>query len=160
AFGYVYTRLSADSNVTTTSALARISPTGGQLGPDTVLPPGAYSRPVWNGYEYGLAWDAAYTYPARDIFFTRVAEDGSLVGSPLALTTSPQARSVPSLVWNGGEYAIAWADARDGKSELYFARFRPDGTRRPDIRVSTGTGEVGEIRLVATGSGYIVVWSD
>jgi hypothetical protein len=78
---------------------------------------------VWTGSEYGVSW-----HDDRDgnteIYFARLDSSGSKIGSDLRVSYAGSMSFLPSLVWNGQEYAVAWVDFRDTKWEIYFNRVR------------------------------------
>jgi putative metal-binding protein len=117
---------------------------------------------VWTGNEYGVVWDASDAGgPATGIFFNRLSAAGQKAGLDVQVSEGGEACR-PSLVWTGMEFGVTWQDPCNGISEVYFARLGPDGGRIGDpVRVSdadprTSSGP----RLVWTGSGFGVAWTD
>jgi predicted RecA/RadA family phage recombinase len=143
---------------------ARISAAGVKLGSDTRITNDASisSAPslVWTGSEFGVAW-----YDDRDgdyeIYFTRISADGVKLGSDIRVTNDASTSSVPSLVWTGSEYGVAWYDGRDGDTEIYFTRISAAGAKLgSDVRITNAAGDSGDPGLVWIGSEYGVAWMD
>jgi cysteine-rich repeat protein len=75
---------------------------------------------VWSGLEWGMAW-------VEDV----VGEPDVMLGwfppamvpfeGSTAVSAAAGRSTVPSLVWSGAGYAVAWIDERDGNAEIYFA---------------------------------------
>ena len=76
---------------------------------------------VWTGSEHGVAWHDNRDGVDSEIYFARISADGVKVGSDVRITSAGYS-SVPSLVWSGSEYGVAWQDDRNGDGEIYFAR--------------------------------------
>jgi hypothetical protein len=96
---------------------------------------------AWTGSEYGLAW-SDYRDSNYEIYFQRVAADGTLQGGNLRITSAAQASEAPRLIWQGSVYGLTWRDERDGNREIYFNLLTAGGQRRsPDFRV-TQTAEI------------------
>jgi hypothetical protein len=82
-------------------------------------------------------------------------------GANPAVTSASGNVYVPSLVWTGSEYGVAWEDLRDGNHEIYFARLDASGSKiGPDLRVTSDPGFSGLPSLTWTGSVYAVAWMD
>lgn len=104
---------------------ARLDSTGTKLGGDVRLTgtPDTSACPslVWNGSEYGIAWQ-----DARDgnleIYFAYIDASGMRSDDDMRLTSESASSSCPSLVWTGSNYSVAWHDGRNGLAEIYFAR--------------------------------------
>ena len=115
---------------------------------------------AWSGAEYAIAWDDRRDGELR-IMFRRLSAEGALVGPELILTTEALFAVEPSLLWNGIEYGIAWADYRDDNYEIYFTRISPLGLKlTSDIRITNApTGSRAPI-MVWTGENYALTWQD
>ena len=123
---------------------------------------GASASPtlVWTGTEHGIAW-----YDDRDgdteIYFTRIAADGTEIGDDARVTMDGARSEFPSLAWNGDGYGLVWNDTRPGTFQIYFARLDTAGVKvGGDVRVSTSTALAASPRLTYTGDGYGVAWHD
>lgn len=109
---------------------------------------------AWTGSGYGTAWREG-----AQIGFVRLDEAGEVV-EPFSRTAGTSAGS-PDVVWTGDQYAVAWEDGRNGRDEIYFARFDSGGVQLgPDVRVTDAPGFKGFPSLVWTGSEFAVAWSD
>src|SRR5262245_4876806 len=83
--------------------------------------------------------------------------------APFATPASDPAANAAalSLASDGCEIAVAWADARDGETEIYFARVGGDGAKLgADVRVTNSAGTSQAPSLVWNGSGFGLAWSD
>jgi hypothetical protein len=77
------------------------------------------------------------------------------------LTSAPSTSEAPSMVWNGVSLAVAWMDQRDGNLEIYFQRFRLDGSAiGVPMRVTDAPGGSQEPSLTWTGTEYGLAWLD
>lgn len=162
-YGAFWLVLNNDSSLTVW--FARLDSGGNKLAPEVVVAsPGNFgSLPAavtWSGFDYVLAFSAANAAATRvDIYAQRIAPSGALEGAPQPVTTAATLSAEPSIACAGNDCAVVWDDARDGRSEIYLARFRPSGHRRPDIRVTSGPGDSGAPRLVAAGDGYGIIFA-
>lgn len=77
---------------------------------------------VWNGSEFAFSWSDDRFDANSEIFFRRMAGDGSLIDDELRITGAFGNSEHPSLAWTGSEYGFTWDDDRDGNEEVYFAR--------------------------------------
>ena len=66
-----------------------------------------------------MAWQEG-SFGSTEIYFARLASDGSVLGDLVRVTSSDGDARAPSLVYNGETYALAWQDSRDGNDEIYF----------------------------------------
>jgi Putative metal-binding motif len=117
---------------------------------------GRYSI-VSSGSALGVAWD-----DSRGLMFTRLDASGARIGSDVRLVPLwAGVDLLPSLVWNGSEYGLAWW-AMNGSATLKFRRFDPTG-----LPVGTETSVWSEPsfnpnddphpELAWTGAGYAIV---
>jgi len=114
---------------------------------------------AWTGTEYGVVWQ-----DGRDenfeIYFTRLDSLGQKLVWDVRITDDPAHSWWPSLVWTGTEFGVAWADDRDGDSEIYFARISSTGVKLgEDVRI-TSEGDSGNPSIAWTGTEYGVAWLD
>lgn len=124
---------------------------------------------VWNGTGYGVFW----SYDKSQIYFTRVAENGTkLVNDiPTVTTTAGYAIHI-SAVWNGEEYGVVWWDARNApacipsgtRGRAFFVRVDKDGQKIGDeIPVAdafSNTWQDYKPLLAWDGTNYVVFWND
>ena len=115
---------------------------------------------VWTGSEYGISW-----YDLRDsnaeIYFARLSNGGSKIGSDLRLTFDAAGSYNSSLSWTGSEFGVSWEDNRDGDYEIYFARVSASGnTVISETRITEDAAGSYDSSLAWTGSEYGVSWED
>jgi hypothetical protein len=130
---------------------ARVSDTGGRSDAPSL---------VWTGSDYGVAW---IDNQAGDdeVFFARVAADGTLLGEAVRVTESVGEAREPSLVWTGAGYAVAFADDTDGNFEIYLALLRDSGELDgAPIRITNDPEFSGSPWLTWTGNELVVLWND
>ena len=142
---------------------ARIAASGTKVGGDVRISnyPSNSGAPslVWAGTEYGVSW-----YDYRDgnfeIYFARIAANGTKIGGDVRITNDPNDSYSPSLVWTGTEYGVSWYDYWDGNSEIYFARIAANGTKiGSDVRITNDPDYYSYApSLVWTGTEYGVSW--
>lgn len=128
--------------------------------------PGAstHSSLVWTGSQFGLAW-ADSRHGTTELYFCRLDLSGTKIGDDVRLTDAPGSSYQPSLVWTGSEFAVAWADERDGNDEIYFARLDSAGNKiGTDVRVTADTypyiASSFWPSLVWNGTEYAIAWED
>lgn len=69
--------------------------------------------------------------------------------------------ALPSLVWNGDGFGLAWADARAQRVDVYFERLSREGARvGAEVAVTRGAGEHLLPRMVFAGTEYGITWTD
>ena len=119
---------------------------------------------VWTGAQFGLAWSGGQR-EAHYKQFARLATDGAPIGASTAVTTSPRNSMLPSLVWNGHGYGVAWYDYRDDpagyRDEIYFARLDAVGNKiGSDVRVTATCTSAEYPSLGWSGTEYGLAWHD
>jgi hypothetical protein len=115
---------------------------------------------VWDGAAYGMVWSDDRN-GNRDIYFSRVAADGTVLVSPTRITTDSGASTYPSLAWTGTEYGVTWQDSRTTTYDIYFARISASGAKiGADVQITSDASWSNEPSLVWTGSEYGVAWFD
>ncbi|MFZ5444018.1 MAG: MopE-related protein [Myxococcota bacterium] len=127
--------------------------------------PARQSNPIlkWNGSEFGLAWTDYRFTGNREVYFRRLAADGSLLGPEVRVTNDAADSAWPDLAWNDADrqWALVWHDTRDGNAEVYFARLDANGTRLgPDTRLTNAAGFSGYPSVDWNGFQYGVSWQD
>jgi len=115
---------------------------------------------TWTGSEWGLAW-----HDDRDgqneIYFARVSDTGTKVGSDVRITSETGSSSSPSLAWTGSEFGVAWGDHRDGYWQIYFARISAAGAKvGTDMRITSTTTDASEVDMLWAGSFFTLAWQD
>lgn len=81
------------------------------------------------------------------------------LGADLAVGADADEARLPSLVWNGSEYGVAWQQSVGGNLDIHFARIAADGTVLEDARVSDDGGSNVTPSMAWNGHDYAVVWS-
>ena len=114
---------------------------------------------VWNGTEWGLAWEDHQTF--TEIYFQRVSAAGAKVGGNVRITNAAGVSNEPSLAWTGSEYGVVWDDDRSGDLELWYARISSAGAKvGSDLQLTTATGTTDTPTLAWGGSKFAVAWHD
>ncbi len=115
---------------------------------------------AWSGSEYGLAWYDGRDTPAQ-VYFARIAADGTKVGSDIRITDTAGGADHPSMAWTGSEYGVAFLGAISGEVDLYLARVAPDGTRiGTDARVAGGAFGAFFPDLEWANGAFHLAWAD
>ncbi len=148
--------------------LARFEPDGTKVGSDVHVPFAGDNEKLadlaWSGSEYGLLWHEYVSGPP-DIHFTRLAPDGSIVGSTLAVTETDAASSISrALVWTGSEYGAAWIHSESGDTEgawdVFFGRISAGGAKvGTDVQVSISPATFDFPPVAWNGSAYALAWT-
>ncbi len=105
--------------------VARLSAGGQRVGDDMRVTddprPSLDPSLVWNGAGYGVSW-----YDRRDgndeIYFAHLSAAGANTSGDLRISNAAGTSQLPSLAWNGGEYAVSWYDGRHGPQQIYVGR--------------------------------------
>jgi hypothetical protein len=150
--------------------LQRIERSGGMLGSprrltETAPWAAAAFALAWTGADYGACW-IDYRESERGEVYVRTADPGGdLLGGIQRTTEVYSSKGLPSVVWNGRAYGVAWIDARSGTPALYFAEVDALGRKiSQEIALGDAVGAVPSSdlapSLVWTGSEYAVAWRD
>lgn len=112
--------------------------------------------------EFGIAWR-----DERDgngeIYFRRITNQGVKINQAIRVTQDPGESSLPSMIWTGAQYALAWRDDRDGANRIWFTRLNPFGTKQIDDTPLTAYDEAAPFAasfpsLVWAGSEFGLAW--
>ncbi len=115
---------------------------------------------AWSGSEYGVAWDD-YKSSAWEIYFSRLGADGTIIGPEYRVTSQSAESRVPTMVWSGSEFGLAWYDWRNGNPDGYFARISAGGSKIGSDLLFNGDGANSwGPAPVWTGSEYGIAWED
>jgi fibronectin type 3 domain-containing protein len=115
---------------------------------------------AWDGLAYGLVWQD-FLSGDDEIYFARVAADGSVVVPPVRLTNAAGDSVAPAIAWNGSEFGVAWQDARTTVTDIYFARVDLQGNKiGSDIQITNDAGSSLGPSLVWTGTEFGLAWDD
>ena len=128
---------------------------------------------VWDGSAYGIAFlNWAPENHGWEIYFARFDLSGRLLSQNkqvTRVTNAPRASWMPSLVWTGNEYGLAWNDSRssldntpdgDNNPKLYFVRLDRDGNKIGDEFEVSDIDSGSKPSLVWTGNEYGVAWEN
>jgi len=170
AVTYTVTAVNANGRESAGCASLTVEPPEGecgtpQSGPSPVTQSTSASTPsiAWTGNEYGIAW-SDFRDGNFEIYFARMAADGTKLGADVKVSASGSSAYGPSLVWTGTQYGVSWTDNRDGNYEIYFARLNASGVKQgADVRITNDAEnsvaqESGS--LAWSGNEYGVAWTD
>ncbi|MBW2263444.1 MAG: hypothetical protein JRG91_15875 [Deltaproteobacteria bacterium] len=116
---------------------------------------------AWSGSEYGIVWEDNRDAGDKEIYFARVGEGGSKIGSDVRLTTFTGQSLHPVITWSGSEYAVVWQDDGWVNSEIGFMRLDPTGALVGSmVQVTNDSNVSANPDIVWTGSSYGIVWRD
>jgi hypothetical protein len=143
--------------------LARNQPDGTKVGSDVRVTSatGASEKPslAFTSTEIGAAWQ-----DSRDgnveIYFARIATDGSKVGSDVRVSNDIFPSINASIAWSGSTFGLAWQDFRHMNMEIYFVLVSPTGTLGSEIRLTQDTYPSETPSLVWSPSGFSFAWMD
>lgn len=151
----VYGQL-VNSNGTLSGGEILITPSAGDLllgGPGIVYNPSSNKYfVVWMSSDY-------------DIYGQLVNADGTLSGSPIAISTDPSVQYDPSVAYNtqSNQYLVVWRDDRDADPNIYAQLLNADGTLvGSNFVVSNATDRQTKPKVAYNGqtNKYLVVWED
>ena len=108
--------------------LARATQGGAKIGTELrVTDAAGASRGAsiaWDGSSYAVAWQDDRGGQSA-IYFVRIGADGVALGPEARIAGVSAAAERPSLAWSGQAYGVAWQEAREGQSAIYFAGCTP-----------------------------------
>ncbi len=89
---------------------------------------------AWNGSEYGLAW-VGVEGTVYKVWFQRMQANGTLIGVPQLVDQGPPGEWLYStnLIWNAGEWALAWTYENWSEAITRLRLFEPDGTPKTAV---------------------------
>ena len=104
---------------------------------------------VWTGSEFAVAWTDRRTGGSHDVWFGRVAHDGTRVGTDVRVSTHSSEEWEASLAWTGSGFGLAWTNS--GSS----------GQARFSYLDAAGTALVSEMTVdsIYLGHDPNIVWS-
>jgi len=85
-----------------------------------------------------------------------------LLDREVVYTTAASNQRVPAVTSDGTNSLIVWSDARSGLTDIYGARFTPDGTVLDPAGIVISTAANGQTSpaVVWDGANYLAVWAD
>jgi hypothetical protein len=115
---------------------------------------------AWTGTEFVIAW-IDQRDGNEEVYLARLDETGAKIGADIRVTVDGSRSRNPAIAGTGSGFAIAWADDRDGNSEIYLARFADDASRiGGDIRVTDAAESSSHPSVAWTGNTYALSWQD
>jgi hypothetical protein len=134
---------------------------------------------AFDGTNFLVAWarrDSDAAWQSSNIYGARVATDGTILNSPILLSTAAEAQLYPQVACDGTNCLVVWVDRRNypgapynvspGPGDMYGTRINGvdgllDGL--PDtggLAIATGiTAYAGDPGLAYNGTEYIAAWS-
>jgi hypothetical protein len=114
---------------------------------------------VWNGVGFALA-----LMDSRDgnfnVYFARLDATGTKIPPDVRVTNAPSNSQLPTLVWTGSDYGVAWAEQGQDQ-QIYFARLGPSGEKiGGEVRITNNFSGKTNPTLVWTGSEFGISWTD
>ncbi|MDB4962766.1 MAG: Flagellar hook-length control protein FliK [Myxococcales bacterium] len=141
----------------------RIDARGQRIGSDVRVTnaPGTSRTPslVWTGVEYGIAWTDTRDLD-EEIYFTRLAADGTKIGADTRITNDLQPQTSPSLQWSGTEWLVAWDDQRTGSNVISAMRLAANGLSVSALMPLTPGGATPSPDVMVTSTGYGLVYAN
>jgi hypothetical protein len=97
----------------------------------------------------------------REIYYKQSINNGQTWGMDTRLTEDYAASWVPCVAVSGSDVYVAWADCRDGNSEIYFKHSTDGGmTWGDDARLTNNTADSKFPNLSADGGSIFLVWME
>ena len=117
-----------------------------------------------DGAQFFVAWDDQRNVN-EDIYGARVtAATGAVVDAAgIALCTDSANQSYPAAGYAGGNFLVAWTDARASDNDIYATRVRSAGTlvdAANGFPVSTPTFSQLNATVTSDGTNFFVAWQD
>jgi hypothetical protein len=142
----------------------RVSPDGHALDVPPILIAGgigAQGRPsvAWTGQSFLVVWED--DEPTIHLRAARVREDGKVIDPEgFSVVDGPGFEFRPAVAFDGTNAMVAWSDSRDGDSDMFVARVRPDGLvlDQDGIRVSHDGKSEQDAAIAWNGECYLLVW--
>jgi hypothetical protein len=115
---------------------------------------------AWTGTRYGLAWHDQRPGNS-EIYFAAVDAAGVKLTADVRVSTSPARSWMPSIVWTGAGFAIAYTeDASTFANRVFLALVDADGAGAGGAPISDVSAWVGEAMASWSGDRLAVVWDD
>jgi len=120
-----------------------------------------YSVVAFDGQNYLVVWQDWRS--ECDIYGARVTPSGMVLDpTGIVISTAEDWQQLPSLVFGGQNYLVAWEDWRNNSWDIYGARVSPSGVALDPtgIAVSTAANTQQFPSVAFGGENYFVVWQD
>lgn len=120
----------------------------------------AYGGIVWDGSAYAMVWSSDLL-GGQDIWFARVAADGTLLAGPVPSVAAAGSQANPTIVWTGSLYGVAWEDDRNGTWDIFFALLDASGSvLGTETQVTGSSRDKRSPSLAWSGSQFGLAWED
>ncbi|MBI5071995.1 CHAP domain-containing protein [Candidatus Falkowbacteria bacterium] len=118
---------------------------------------------VWMGSEYGIAFLDSRVSP-MDIYFIRLNSSGTAIAPEAPIISDGGTENVPTLVWTGTQYGLAYTVSFDGFQQILFARADSFGARIGGVTTVAAFDSLGRlyaetVDLVWRGSEFALLWT-
>ncbi len=112
--------------------------------------------------QYGVTWSDDRSGVGR-VYFARMSSGGDKLGTTgsqeLQVSNASGGGGSPRIAYGNGAFGLVWKDL--ATSKIMFQRILPDGSMPTGSKVASDAASKGaEPDIVATSSGWVVVWSD
>jgi uncharacterized repeat protein (TIGR01451 family) len=116
---------------------------------------------AWDGVsQFGIGW-LDNRSGGDQLFFTRVAADGTKLTGDHPLVALASSASIPQMiVHSGAEWALTWIDQAIGNAEIYFGRVAGDALNGPPIRVTDDPATAQNPALAWNGTEYAIAFAE
>jgi hypothetical protein len=145
-------RVDPDGVVLDTSGIAIATETSYQVAP----------KVVHDGTNWLVVWQDARGGSYR-IYGARVATDGAVLDpTGFAISNTASSQASPTLASDGSNTLVAWADYRNGNTDLYGVRVTPTGTLldATDLELCTADSAQSAPSLAYSGVNWVLAWTD
>jgi hypothetical protein len=115
---------------------------------------------VWDGRAYAMVWSSDLL-GGQDIWFARVAADGTVLTAPVPTISASGNQKNPALVWTGALYGLSWEDDRNGNWDVYAAVLDDSGSVvGGENQITNNMQDQIWPSLVWTGGQFGLAWQD
>ena len=114
---------------------------------------------IWDGTQWAISWSAKTSGDA-DVYFARVATDGTVTAASRVTTAAVGAASA-ALAWTGSRYAMSWRSSTAPGDSIYVGVLAASGTSLGSpMRMSQGNGVKSNPAVAWDGTELHVLWSE
>jgi len=146
------TRVSKQGVVLDTEPFAISEATGAQMSPQV----------AFDGTNYLVVWHDSRSGSSYDIYGARVAQDGTVLNTGIAISTAANYQYFPDVSFDGTNYMVVWQDERDGTFDIYGSRVNQSGVvQEPSgILISDAANDQNRPSIDFDGTNYFIAWDD